>query len=296
MGERVEERVDERVSGVAELFDRAAADFRRLGPLLWDPIGERTAAAVSPQPGERVLDACCGDGASALPAAAAVGPAGHVDAVDVSLAMVHALARRARDLPALHVHCADVTTWEDPARQGPARQGSGRGPARARAGYDVVQCALGVFFLPDMDAGTEHLVRCARPGGRVAVTVWRRDALAPAGQALATAVARHREDVQPPAASQQSRRVATAQDLAGWLGARGLRGVRVEVVPHAVPATPEALWALVLGSRFRGLLQGLDAAAVEVVREEYLGALAGGPPVDATTLVGVGLAPGAGRP
>ncbi|WP_432522848.1 class I SAM-dependent methyltransferase [Kineococcus sp. SYSU DK006] len=261
------------MQGIGEVFDRAAGGFRRLGPLLWDPIGERTAAAARPRPGERVLDACCGDGASALPAAVAVGPQGHVDAVDLSLAMVSALTGRASGLPQLHVHCADVTRWEG-------------------GGYDVVQCALGVFFLPDMDAGTEHLIRCARPGGRVVTTVWNRGALASAGAALFTAVARHREGLRPPASSSRSRRIATAEDLAGWLGARGLHQVRVDLAPHRVPSTPEALWALVVGSGFSGLLDGLDDAALEAVRGEYLDALAGGPPVDASTLVGVGTAGG----
>lgn len=62
-------------------------------------------------------------------------------------------------------------------------------------------------------------------------------------------------------------------------------------MPHAVPAEPEALWLLVLGSGFRGLLTGLADADVAAVREEYLGRLAGGPPVDATTLVATGRRP-----
>ena len=239
------------------------------------PVGAATVAVSRPAPGERVLDACCGDGASAVLAADAVGPAGLVDAVDLSPEMVALAARRPVRHGNLRAHRADVTAWQPD-------------------GYDLVQCVLGVFFLPDMDAGTEHLIRCARPGGRVAITVWRRDALLPAGATLAEAVARHHPGTPAPLRSPaRSQAIGTPGDLTGWLSARGLRDVRVEVVPHAVPATPRALWSLVVGSGFRALLEGLDAAAVEAVRRDLVGALAGGPALDATTLVATGTAPGA---
>lgn len=104
------------------------------------------------RPGERVLDACCGTGASALPAAALVGPTGTVDAVDMSGPMVAELRRRAADVPQVTAHEADVTTWPG-------------------TDYDAVVCALGIFFFPDMTTGTDHLVRRARPDGRVALTI-----------------------------------------------------------------------------------------------------------------------------
>ncbi|WP_260478999.1 methyltransferase domain-containing protein [Kibdelosporangium aridum] len=56
-------------------------------------MGAATVAVAGPKPGDRVLDACCGAGASAVPAARLVGPEGVVDAVDLSGAMVDALRR-----------------------------------------------------------------------------------------------------------------------------------------------------------------------------------------------------------
>ncbi|MEU3621339.1 hypothetical protein [Amycolatopsis coloradensis] len=55
--------------GTRRAFDDAAADFTALGRHLWEPIGEATAAAAGIRTGDRVLDACCGTGASAIPAA-----------------------------------------------------------------------------------------------------------------------------------------------------------------------------------------------------------------------------------
>ncbi len=55
----------------------AAADHFDDPPLaFWSRIGERTIERASLQPGHRVLDVCSGTGASALPAAEAVGPTG----------------------------------------------------------------------------------------------------------------------------------------------------------------------------------------------------------------------------
>lgn len=205
-----------------------------------------------------------------MPAARVVGPSGHVDAVDLSPAMAELVRRRAADLPQVTPHADDATTW-------------------APVGYDAVLCVLGAFFFPDMDGGAAHLVRRARPGGAVAVTFWRAGAMVAPGMALTRAVARERGET-PPAGPPPSRLQALGgrDAFAGWLRQRGLAGVAVTVAPHAVPATEDALWLLVLGSGFRGMLAGFAEDAVERIRRDYLDQLAGGPPVDATTLIGVG--------
>ncbi|GGL96809.1 class I SAM-dependent methyltransferase [Nakamurella endophytica] len=251
-------------------FDDAADDFLLLAPLLWDPVSLGTVEVTAPATGERVLDACCGVGSSALPAAVAVGGAGLVDAVDLSGPLVERAAARAADLPQLHAHTADVTAWPED-------------------GYDLVQCVLGVFFFPDMDAGTRHLVGRARPGGRVGITVWRRGAVVAAGRALAAAVGRQRgAEVPAPEASARLDAVADPEGLAGWLAGCGAADVQVTTVEHALPTDPVSLWLLVTGSGYRGLLSGLSAEAVEAVRSDYLDQLAGGTPVDTTTLVALG--------
>lgn len=255
-------------------FEDAAADAVRLAPLLWDPIAAATLSRSRPVPGERVLDACCGTGPSALGAAVAVGGGGAVDAVDLSAASIVQLQRAARDaghLPQLEAHVADATVW----------------PGR---GYDLVQCVLGVFFFSDPAAGTEHLVRCARPGGRVAVTTWTTDALRSAGQALVRAVEQVRggAPVGVPAPSAVARSLGHESALRLWARARGLSGITVTRHELSVPAEDDALWLLVRGSGFRGLLAGLTTAQVEQVRGRYLASLAEGPAVDATFLVAVG--------
>jgi ubiquinone/menaquinone biosynthesis C-methylase UbiE len=63
----------------------AASDFYDASPLgFWDYFGRRTIELASLPVGSRVLDVCCGAGASALPAAEAVGPTGNVIGVDLA--------------------------------------------------------------------------------------------------------------------------------------------------------------------------------------------------------------------
>src|SRR5215831_1227728 len=69
----------------AEKTYNAASDYFDAEPLgFWSRYGQRTVERVGLRRGDRVLDVCCGTGASALPAALAVGSEGAVIAVDLS--------------------------------------------------------------------------------------------------------------------------------------------------------------------------------------------------------------------
>ncbi|WP_300008456.1 class I SAM-dependent methyltransferase [Pseudonocardia sp.] len=242
---------------VGAVFDASAAGFAVWTPLLWDPVGAATVEVVGPRPGERVLDACCGAGAAALPAARAVGPGGHVDAVDLAGALVDAGRDRA---PGVAFHTADVTTWTAPA-------------------YDVVTCVFGVFFLPDMDAGTAHLLGLLRPGGRIAVTTWAAGSVEPlVGPFAQAAIAEHAAAGNPPPAPLWQRdaaaRVDSADKLSAWLAEVGAGDIAVRTFAHDVAVTPALGWELCVGSGARALIDGLDRAAVARVHERYLTDLA----------------------
>jgi len=257
-------------------FDSAAADFEALGPHLWHPIGEATAAAGGARPGENVLDACCGTGASAIPAAHRVSPRGRVDAIDISEPMVRRLRQRGAALPQLQVHRADVLTWP-------------------LGGYDVVQCALGIFFFPDMTAGTERLVQQARPGGRVVFTIWRGAGMEVPGQHLGRAVARvNGQPLPPPREPSLYDRINSPGPYATWLSERGLGEVTVSVLERELRVTDELAWLVITGSGYRASLDDLDREQVAAVRASYLASLreAHVRSFDAATLIGCGIANG----
>lgn len=264
-------------SGVPDFAEgfAAAASFAESDDALWNPISTAAVSRSHPQFGERVLDAYCGDGASALPTAELVGIAGLVDAVDFAEGLVELARERAGDrMPQLRFHVADVATWE-------------------ATGYDLVQCVLGILFFDDLDADTRHLIERARPGGRVAITVWAAGAMEPLPEVLTSAVpegaASELGDLRSPAIDF----AGTPGSLAQWLTGLGLVQVRAEAVPRHLDLTPELAWALVEGTGLRLALGDLDDEAVAGVREHYLAALEERDvkTVDVTTLIAVGRRP-----
>src|SRR6185436_20213571 len=72
-------------NAASDFYDHAANTF-------WTRFGRRTVERLELTPGARVLDVCCGSGASAIPAAEAVGPTGSVLGVDLAQKLL-ALAR-----------------------------------------------------------------------------------------------------------------------------------------------------------------------------------------------------------
>ena len=111
-------------------------------------------AAIGAQPGERVLDVGCGSGRLALdvvsgtPGATAVG-------VDLSSAQLDIARARVGDLPVEFVQ-ADAQVHDF-----------------GEAAYDVVASRTGTMFFSDPAMAFANLARATRPGGRLAILVWR---------------------------------------------------------------------------------------------------------------------------
>src|SRR5258706_5589285 len=114
----------------------AAADFYD-HPVLsfWPYFGSRTVAMAGLNPGDAVLDVCCGAGASAIPAARSVWPGGSVLGVDLSASLVNlARAKASRlGLSNLEFRHADFASTPLPV-----------------GGFDAVLCVFGVFFFQDI--------------------------------------------------------------------------------------------------------------------------------------------------
>ena len=256
-------------------FANAAESFARLDEVLWNPISTAAVSRSHPRFDERVLDACCGDGASALPTAELVGVGGVVDAVDLAEPLIDIARERAGErMPQLRFHVADVTTWEP-------------------TGYDLVQCVLGIFFFPDIQAGTRRLIERARPGGRVAVTVWARSAMEPLPEVLVRALPDGGSSDLDELTRPTIEHADTPGSLARWLAELGLVEVRAATVQRHLELTPELAWQLVRGTGLRAIVSDLDDAELAGVRERYLAALAerGVHTIDATTLIAIGRRP-----
>jgi ubiquinone/menaquinone biosynthesis C-methylase UbiE len=258
------------MADLGDVFDAGEAEFALLAPLLWNPIGEATVAVAAPRPGDRVLDVCCGAGASAIPAARAVGAQGHVDAVDLAERLLAQGRANAAGLPQIDFVHADATIW-------------------TQRDYDIVQCVFGVFFLPpDLNTAADRLISLCRPGGRFVVTTWGADAMQTVPTILGEAVVAEGGEVGPRGAS--GNRIETADKLTSWLQERGLRDVRVVTKEHGMPLTEETAWALVMGSAMRMRLNGVAESLLPKVRARFLDLLATRKVdhVNGVSLIGVG--------
>src|SRR4051794_37968978 len=235
-------------AATADHFDDPALSF-------WDRFGGQTVARIGLRPGDRVLDACCGTGASALPAAHAVGSAGQVVGFDVAEpALVLARAKaQAQGLANVEFRAADVEHTGLPSQS-----------------FDAVVCVFGVFFLPDMAAALAELWRLVRPGGVLAITVWGPDFLEPATTAFWAAVGAERPDLV--GGFHPWTRVTDPAALSQLFHQAGAAAPTLQAEPGTHPlARPEDWWTVVLGTGYRATVDELNPAAAQRVRTASVG-------------------------
>ncbi|MEJ7649727.1 MAG: class I SAM-dependent methyltransferase [Nakamurella sp.] len=204
---------------------------------LWDQMGRRAVAAAQIAPGARVLDMCCGAGSSAIPAAAAAGPTGTVDAVDLSAGLLEAARERAEraGICSIRWHHQDADHWNG-------------------SGYDALICCFGVFFFPDMDRTARHLIRSLRTGGRVVITTWASTAMHEFVPTMFEVIRKFDPTVTEPTSRGPAARIDSVTKTKHWLNSIGLEQVDGHDLPLQVRLTSDSAWALVAGSGFRALL------------------------------------------
>jgi SAM-dependent methyltransferase len=120
------------------------------------PMTEALLAFAAPRPGERVLDIGCGCGATTLEFARAVGPAGHVTALDISGPMLAEGEARAKAAGIANID------W----RQADAATAT-------LDGFDLLTSAFGLMFFGDPVAAFANMRSFANPGARMAFVCWR---------------------------------------------------------------------------------------------------------------------------
>jgi ubiquinone/menaquinone biosynthesis C-methylase UbiE len=204
----------------------AAADHFDDGPLaFWDRYGRRTVERLALAPGSTVLDVGCGSGASAIPAAEIVGPAGHVVGVDLAdrlLALARAKAAQ-RSLRNAEFIPGDMERLEFPG-----------------GAFDAVVCVFAIFFVPDMARQVRQLWRLVRPGGRLAVTTWGPRMFEPGSSAWWAAVKQVRPDLVP--AVNPWDRLATPPAMAQLLAESGVPGADIVAEPGEQPLRSADDW------------------------------------------------------
>src|SRR5262249_53104525 len=144
------ERAIKTYNAAADRYDDPANTF-------WERFGRQTVERLSLKGGARVLDVCCGSGASALHAAAAVGASGTVLGVDLAERLLESARAKskARGISNIRFQVGDLLDLQLEGAQ-----------------FDAVICVFGIFFAPDMTRALRSLWQCVHPGGKLAITTW----------------------------------------------------------------------------------------------------------------------------
>lgn len=220
---------------IAATYDSAAEHFDDPPLAFWQYYGDRTVQRAQLKPGEIVLDVCSGSGASAIPAANAVGPTGRIIGLDISTNLIALARAKAASLPNIEFRLADFD-------QAYFRN----------ATFDAVICVFGLFFFPDMRATLQKMWRLLRPGGRLAITTWGPDSFEPVNTVFWDAVRNVRPDLY--------------KGFNHWDSLTNPDEVRA-IFPEATIEsedrdqplrTPSDPWTIVMGSGYRGTVDQLN--------------------------------------
>ena len=243
--EEAKKRAATTYNAASDYYDHPANTF-------WSRYGQRTVERLGLTPGSRVLDVCCGTGASAIPAAEIVGPNGSVSGVDLAsnlLELARAKAKQ-RGLENVDFQTGDLTNlpFDD-------------------ASFDATVCVFGIFFVPDMESALRELKRVLRRGGSLAITTWGPRFGEPANTEFWNSVRRVRPDLYK--GFNPWDRISEVNELRSLFIASDLPEVDVVAESGSQPInSPDDWWAMILGSGYRGTVEQLTAQEHDQVRSE----------------------------
>jgi ubiquinone/menaquinone biosynthesis C-methylase UbiE len=231
-------------------YNSAADSYDDPANTFWERFGRKTVQRLELRPGSRVLDVCCGSGASALPAAEIVGTDGSVVAIDLAEKLLELGRKKAveRGLSNIEFRGGDMLNLNFENE------------------FDAVVCVFGIFFVPDMESAVRELWRALEPGGKLAITTWGPRFFEPATTAFWNSIRDVRPDLYK--GFNPWDRICDRNSLLQLLNNSGIAQVEIleEANRHPINSA-EAWWAAVLGSGYRGTIDQLSADDLQKVRD-----------------------------
>ena len=243
----------------ATTYNMAADHFDSEPLAFWSRHGKAAVSLLELAPGSRVLDVGCGTGASAIPAAKAVGAHGYVLGLDVAENMLNCARRKAdaEGLANIEFETHDMTNLGHAAGQ-----------------FDAVISVFSVFFAVDIEAQLAKLWARVRPGGKLLVTVWGAGAFQPAA-----AIFFHELRVMKPDVRTGVRPWERLADPTRFRQSFLDAGVPA---PHLWPvadtqtlSAPEDWWTIAMGSGYRWEIEQLTPHEQASLRESVAARLCG---------------------
>jgi ubiquinone/menaquinone biosynthesis C-methylase UbiE len=241
------QRAERTYSAAADHFDRPALGF-------WDRVGAGAVQRINLTAGQSVLDLCCGTGASALPAARAVGPTGQVLGIDIAEPLLAKAPHRAEQagLVQARFERADATSTGLPS-----------------GSFNAVVCVFGVFFVADMPAFVAEMWRMVRPGGHLAITTWGGGVLEPGSTVFWDSVRAIEPSLYKAFNPWDS--VATVPAVEALFADGGTTPAEAEAVSGEQElACPEDFWDIVLGTGYRATVDAMTADQQRALRDRVI--------------------------
>src|SRR5215471_9098926 len=188
---------------------------------MFAPVTDALLSAARIAPGQRVLDVAGGAGEPSLTVAGLVGPQGRVDYCDPVKGMMDVAQRHAQDrgLKNISFQCAAAESL-------PFGDDS----------FDAITCRFGAMFFADPSLGLKEMLRVLKPGGVMALAVWRERKLNPFFAIVADVVDRYIEPVPEDPDAPGAFRYAVAGSLPKLLVEAGAAQVSESVFEFTIQA------------------------------------------------------------
>lgn len=245
---------EEGLARAVQVFNTASDYFDHPALSFWNRYGQNTINRLALSQGDRVLDVCCGSGASAISAAFSVGSTGYVLGIDIAESLLELARQKSQQqgLANIEFRCGDFENLNLPSES-----------------FDAVVCVFGIFFVPDMLAAVRELWRMVRPGGKIAITSWGNNVFEPANKAFWDSIKSERPDLHKEFTPWD--RIRDPDSLQALLAEAG--ATQIQVVAKADMhelSSPEDWWTMLMGGGIRGTIEQLDPATKERVRQANL--------------------------
>jgi ubiquinone/menaquinone biosynthesis C-methylase UbiE len=231
-------------NSASDFYDNPANAF-------WERFGRKTIERLNLGQGSRILDVCCGSGASALPAAEITGPSGFVVAIDLAEKLLEIGRQKAiqRNLTNIEFRRGDMLNLN------------------FKSEFNAVVCVFGIFFVPQMELAVRELWHSVAPGGKLAITTWGPRFFEPATTVFWNSIREVRPDLYK--GFNPWDRICDRNSLLQLLNNSGIAQAEIFEESNMHPIdSPEAWWAAVLGSGYRGTIDQLSAGDLQKVRDE----------------------------
>ena len=241
---------------VKATFDLVASGYDNPSQRYFPFCADRMVHKLELKPGEKVLDIATGTGMAAIAAAQHILPEGRVHAIDIAKNMISKAQFNANKhaLDNVNFQLMDATNLE------------------FRANYfDVITCAFGLFFLPDIPAALSQWLRVLKPGGRLIFTSFTAQAFQPFTDLFRAHV--EQLGISFPVATWQ--RLAEPQLCQQLMTQAGFTATTCDVEQMGYHLQSENdWWEILWNSGFRGIVNQLSAEQQAQIRVDHLAEIA----------------------